>query len=487
MRMKRLLLAILALLLAVFLVLLINVGRFPSKQVKAEPASSILIDSSAIAEHLAQAIRFQTVSDETGNVRADQFRALHGYLSSTFPAFHAVASREAVADYSLLYTWKGRDETRPPVLLTAHQDVVPVDSATAERWQQPPFGGTISGGYVWGRGALDDKFGLMGLLEAAELLVRQNFQPARTICFAFGHDEELGGENGAAAVAELLRSRGVRPHYVLDEGLVIVQGAMLPHPLALVGIAEKGFVSVQLKVEAEGGHSSMPPPHTAVGVLSSAIQKLEAHQMPGTLAGVVGQTFEYVGPEMSFPGRLVFANLWLFRPLVERQLAANRGTNAALRTTTAATMIQGGVNDTVLPTKTSAIVNFGIVPGESIERVLTHVRDTIADPHVQISTWGSTSEPSSVAPTNARGFQVIQKTVRQVFPDTVLAPALVLGGTDARHYARLTDQIYRFRPEMSRARDKDAGRLHGIDERVSIDDYAAGVKFYVQLIRNSAP
>ena len=211
-----------------------------------------------------------------------EFLALHEYLKETFPKVHSGLTKETINDYSLLYTWKGSDETLKPILLMAHLDVVPVEPASEADWQHPPFEGQIQDGYIWGRGALDDKAGVMGLLEAVETLLAEGFRPKRTIYLAFGHDEELGGPNGAAKIAELLLSRKVELDYVLDEGLIIANGILpVSKPVALIGIAEKGFVSLELSVETEGGHSSMPPPNTAIGILSEAVNKLEEGQMPG--------------------------------------------------------------------------------------------------------------------------------------------------------------------------------------------------------------
>lgn len=487
--MKKRILLVLALAVAVLAsVLVVNTLRFTSRQIAVEPVQPLGVDEGAAAGRLAGALRFQTVSsEEAGRVRGEEFEGLHRYLEENFPKAHAALTRESVGDYSLLYTWRGQDESLKPVLLAAHQDVVPVGPETVAGWEQPPFEGRVAGGYVWGRGALDDKSNLLALMEAVEALVGEGFRPRRTVYLAFGADEEVGGAGGAARMAELLRARNVALEYVLDEGLAVTEGIIpdVSQPVATVGVAEKGFVSLELVVEGAGGHSSMPPPQTAVGILGAAVARLEERQMPASLDGVTRQLLEHVGPEMPFGKRLVMANLWLFGPLVVRKLAESPGTNAGVRTTTAATVIGGGVKENVLPASARAVVNFRILPGDRIESVVAHAREAVADPRVKINRLGAfAAEPSAVSGTDTAGFQTVRRTIRQLFPDTLVAPALVLGATDSRHYARLTTDIYRFSP--MRVRREDVERIHGTNERISVKDYAACVKFYHQLMKNSA-
>jgi carboxypeptidase PM20D1 len=386
----------------------------------------------------------------------------------------------------VLYTWTGSDPGARPILLMAHLDVVPVEPGTEAEWSHPPFEGRVADGFVWGRGALDNKFGVMAILEAAELLLGEGHRPRRTVHLAFGHDEEVGGDLGARAIAALLAERGVELEFVLDEGGSITEGIVpgLEAPVALVGIAEKGYVSLELSTRAPGGHSSMPPRETAVGVVSRAVHRLESNPFPARLQGATREMFAFLGPEMPFAQRMAFANLWLFRPLVERQLAATPSTDAALRTTTAATMFQGSVKDNVLPIHARAVVNFRILPGETVESVRERVRRVIDDPRIEIGVLDDFgSDPSPVSSTDAPGFQQLARTIREVFPAAVVAPYLVVGATDSRHYGGLTGSVYRFMPATITAREL-AG-MHGTDERVAVRSYLDGVRFYRQLILNA--
>jgi carboxypeptidase PM20D1 len=484
--MKRILALMAVGVVALLAVLLIRTMRFTSKQLPVQPVQPVALDAQALATRLAQGLQFQTIShQDPAQLDREQFLALQRYLAEQFPLVHARLKRETVNDYSLLYTWEGTEPSRKPVLLLAHMDVVPVESGTEEKWNYPPFAGRIADGYIWGRGALDDKCSVFAELEAVETLLRGGFQPRTTVLLAFGHDEEVGGDQGAQHIVTLLQSRGVQPEYVLDEGGAVIEG-MVPGvsvPVAAVGIAEKGSVSVELLVHAAGGHSSSPPPHTAVGIVSAAVERVENDQMPVELQGATLHFFQAVGPEMPFAYRVVLANLWLFGGLLERQLVATPATNAIVRTTTAATMIDGGVKENVLPTTARAVINFRILPGDSADGVVEHVRRAVNAPHVELQALPGTREPTAESPVNSPGFTVLARTIRQVFPDALVAPYLTIGGTDARSYAPLTKNIYRFTPII--ADPTDLLRIHGTNERLSVQNFERAVQFFVQLIKNS--
>ncbi len=481
------------LLLAILLIGLAGllVGRttlLPDPQPPPLPAPSLPVDADAAARRLGQALQIQTVSyPDPEKVEPATFLAFHRYLAHAFPDVHRALRREVIHDYSLLYTWPGTDPTLPPIVLMAHLDVVPVEPGTEGRWSHPPFSGNIADGFVWGRGTMDMKGTVLGTLEAVSLLLRDGFQPRRTVLLAFGHDEEIGGQAGAKAIAAALRDRGLHPALILDEGLAIVDG-MLPGlsvPMAFVGVAEKGYLSLELVAESPGGHSSMPPPQTAVGILSSAIHALEAHPFPAHLDGLTGRLLDSLAPELPFLDRLVLANLWLFSPLVIHQLDATPATRALLRTTVAATMFEGSVKDNVLPARARAVINLRIHPADRIQAVLAHVRRTINDPRVLIRPLdGSMSEPSPESPLQTPGYAWLRRTIGESFPDARLAPGLVLGATDSRHYRDLSPAIYRFLP--IRLTVPDTVRIHGTDERLAVADYADAIAFYARLIRNAS-
>jgi len=484
--MKRIFQLAVAALVLLVAVLVARALLLSSRQVRAEAVPGDAIDANAAAR-LVGALRFQTISEEgTGPVDAEPFLKLHQYLQDSFPHAHAALTREVVAGYSLLYTWPGTNPALPPLLLMSHLDVVPVEAGTERSWTQPPFGGVIGDGFVWGRGALDDKVGVTAILEAVEALAAQGFRPERTVYLAFGHDEEVGGLQGAHSLAALLAQRGVHPLFLLDEGGAIVEGMVpgIEHPVALVGTEEKGFVNVELTADSTGGHSSMPPPHTAIGLVAAAVQALEAHPMPSRITGATRASFAYLAPEMTFGQKLILANLWLFGPLAERDFASQPAGNARIRTTTAATLISGGVKENVLPLRARAVVNFRILPGDTVASVLAHVRNTVG-PGVKVSPEGNHAvDPSPEADPAAPEFRLLQRTVSETLPGAVTAPNLLSGGTDTRHYETLTRNVYRFLP--IRMTGEDLSRLHGTNERVRIDDYAVAVRFYARLMRNAA-
>ena len=295
---------------------------------------------------------------------------------------------------SLLYRWRGRSDC-PATLLAAHQDVVPVEPGTEALWTYPAFAGVVADGAVWGRGAIDDKSALMAILEAVEYLLARGFQPECDVWLAFGHDEEVSGLQGARLMAALMQQRGVRLAYVLDEGGAITRAAIpgTHKPLATIGVAEKGYVSVRLLARDGGGHSSMPPRHTAIGRLARAVARLEEHRPAAAFSSVQRELLRRVAAHVDPLQRVVLSNLWITAPLVERLLSAQPASDATLRTTTAPTILRAGVKDNVLAQQAEAVVNFRVRIGDSIDGVLAHVRTTIDDADIEIAVDGEFQRP----------------------------------------------------------------------------------------------
>ncbi|MBS0336437.1 MAG: M20 family peptidase [Proteobacteria bacterium] len=484
---RSVLIALAGVVLALAAAVAVNTLRQGSRQLEAAPAQPPAIDANAAAARLAGALRFQTISDyEAPDRNADEFRKLHAYLAATYPKAHATLKREVVGGYSLLYTWEGTDPKAAPAMLMAHQDVVPISPGTEGAWQAPPFEGVVRDGFVWGRGSWDDKGNLFGIMEAVEMLAAQGHRPRRTIYLAFGHDEEVSGQRGAKAIAALLKSRGVRLAFVLDEGLIITEGVMkgLDKPAALIGVAEKGYVTVFLNLTAKPGHASMPPRQTAIGMMSAALARIEDDQFPAGIGGVAQEMFETIAPEMKGINRVLLSNLWLFRPLVRRELEKGASTNAMMRTTTALTIVHAGNKDNVLPGSIEAAVNFRLLPGDTQAGVVEHVRKAVANEDILVTTFAGNAEPSRASPTDAPSYRLLNRTVREVFPGTVVAPGLMIGGTDSRHFEGISDNVYRFSPV--RAQPEDLPRFHGTNERISVKNYAELIAFYHRLLVNSS-
>jgi carboxypeptidase PM20D1 len=433
----------------------------------------------------SKAIKIATISkDYPAAVTPEPFLAFHQHLVDSFPTVHSVASREVINGYSLVYKFAGTDNSLKPILYMGHMDVVPVDEDTLDKWSHAPFSGTVADGVIWGRGAIDDKSTVMALMEAMEITLSEGKAPKRTLYFAFGHDEEIGGSQGAKKIAEHFQQQGVKFEFVLDEGGLITENMIniVDQPLAIIGIAEKGFMNIRLIAERPGGHSSMPPENTGPGILAQAIVKLEQNKFPAT-AKYTNITFDAVGSHSNLTTRFVMANQWLTAPLIISQMLKEQKTAAGVRTTTAVTMLKGSSKSNILPTKASAVVNFRILPGETIETVLVHVKSIINDDRISYEVFMA-NNPSKVSSTENIGYKLLSQTIREFANDTLVAPYLVMGGTDSKHFYPLTDSVYRFL--MIRVNPETMKLIHGINEHISIDNYVMSIQFFHELLRKSA-
>lgn len=444
------------------------------------------VDAEKVSQNLAAAIRCQTIASDRGTPNTEAFLELHRQLERRYPRVHAQLQRENINHLSLLYTWQGRNPQLEAVLLSGHLDVVPVDPASRAEWQQPPSSGEITDGFVWGRGSLDNKNQVVAVLEAVENLLDAGFQPERSVYLAFGHDEETGGQHGASRIVDTLKERGLHLAAVLDEGGAVVLGTLpgVSLPVALVGTSEKGYLTLELTVESKPGHSAMPPRQTAIGILAQGLANLEAERMPARLT-FVRSLFHAIGPAAPFFTQLAIANTWLFGGLIKRMLSASPKTDVIIRTSTAITMISGGIKDNVLPSEVKAVVNYRLLPGDTIANVCQRVRDIIDDERVRFAprpdfAWEAAPE----SPDDSAAFQTIALNIRRVFGGIPVAPYVVYGATDARHYAQICEQVYRFTPYQLDGQDLD--RVHGVNERISIDNLTAMIQFYRLLLRDWA-
>lgn len=473
--MKKILLGLLAALVLLVAILLFNTLRMTSKQVDADPIQQVAI-SDQVYENLSKAIQFKTISfNEDAIPDSAEFFGFHRFLEETFPLIHQKLSLEKINTYSLLYKWQGTDTSLKPIILMSHQDVVPVDEPTLKQWEAGPFEGKITDTHIIGRGTLDDKNTLIAVMEAIEMLLKENFQPTRTIYIASGHDEEVGGPKGAGKIAEYLKEQGVRAAMTIDEGGYIAEG-MVPGvsaPVAMINLGEKGFASFRLIVRTNGGHSSAPPKENTIGILAKAIVDLENNQLPYKLIPPIDSQLEYLGPELPFLTRIAFANPWLFK----KQLL--EGLNA--HTTTAPTIIDGGVKNNVIPTVAEATINFRILPGETIESVQAHIEKIVSE-KVQVEPVGFLTNPPAVSSADSESYKILEKTIRSMFPETVVVPGLLGGATDSRYFIDISDDVYRFYPV--RLDPKSMERFHGIDEKISKDNYKEIIQFSYQLIKN---
>ncbi|XP_073325968.1 N-fatty-acyl-amino acid synthase/hydrolase PM20D1.2 [Pagrus major] len=433
-----------------------------------------------------EAIRIPTVSFSETEINTTALLEFDRLLRKAFPTVFSssLVHHELVAKYSHLFWVPGSQPDLVPYMLLAHIDVVP--ASESDGWEAPPFSAQEIDDFIYGRGTIDDKSPVMGILQALEYLLIKGYAPRRGFYVGLGHDEEVSGYKGAMSIVRVLKQRGVQLSFVMDEGLAILDGVIsgLEGPAALIGISEKGQATVKLSVAMLPGHSSMPPRETSIGILAAAVKRLEENPMPRLFGhGPERGTFEHLAHKFKLPMKLIMSNLWLFAPLLGRVLERKSDTNAFVRTTTAVTMFNAGVKVNVIPSLAEAYVNLRIHSAQSLQEVLDLIQLTVGDQRVKMELVDG-FDPLPVSSTDEKsfGFQIIKKTVLDMFPTVTVAPGICIGNTDSRHFKDLTNDIYRFAPIWFKP--GDAQRFHGINERISKKNYEELVVFYSSLIQN---
>ncbi len=478
--MKKFLLSVLAAIILLLAILFFNYLTVPSLQITVEEPGSNLSTIVGAEGRIAESIRFQTISyEDSANINYEPFIELHQFFEESFPLIYENLEVETVSEYSLLYRWKGQNSNLKPAVIIAHIDVVPVSEDTRDLWSVAPFEGIIQDGYLWGRGTVDNKINVMGQLEAVHFLLSQNYRPQRDIYIAFGHDEEIGGYNGALQIAKLLHSRGIEAEFVLDEGGFITN-TMVPgvgQPVALIGTSEKGNLDLTLSLRQPGGHSSMPEKENAIRTMSRAISDLTAKPFKPGFSPSVKEFIAHIAPHSSFINRLAMSNLWLFKPVVYNIYSQSAAGDALIRTTMVSTIIQGGEKSNVVPDVVTATVNYRLTPGTSIEDVVAHTKKAINNPLIEVKISGINREATGVSPIDTDAFRLISEAIHKNFENTLVAPFLMIAGTDSRHYDLITPNIYKFSPMI------DPAEFHGVDERLRIGDYPQTIGFYVDLMK----
>jgi carboxypeptidase PM20D1 len=484
--MKKILLSITALVVMTLVIVVFRaITVFENNQYQVtQPLTPITLDESAVIDRFSQALQIPTISyDDSSKLDHAAFQAFHQHLAQYFPLTHAKTQLTKFNNYSLVYHLKGQNPQLKPALFMGHMDVVPVDEQTKDQWLQPPFSGKVVDGVVWGRGAIDDKVSVLALMESLEWFLAKDKIPQRDIYFAFGHDEEAGGD-GAKAIAKYFAEQDIQFEFILDEGGVITDGIIpgTTQPIAIVGVAEKGRVNFKLTVKGEGGHSSQPPAHTAAGILARAIVNVENNKFDAR-SEFFDLMFDNIGYSMPLSQRLPLANLWLFEPLVLSKLLKSPSSAASARTTTAVTMLQGSTKSNVLPTIATAVINFRILPGDTIDSIHAHLERVIDDPRVILSS-DQANEASAVSPTDNIGFKLIESSIRRLDENILVSPYLVLGATDSRHFQNLSDNIYRFM--MVSLNPETLKQFHGLNEQITVKDYLNAIQFYYAMLEQTA-
>ena len=450
------------------------------------------IDGEEVARHIGLAIQMKTIShSDPEKVDPLPFEGLRNLLQVLYPQVEDHLTREVINDGALLYTWQGSDPDLDPIALAAHQDVVPASEASDSGWSYPPFAGEVAEGYVWGRGALDCKGSLISIMEAVNNLIRDGFEPRRTVYLLFGHDEECSGSRGAAELARILEARGVRLAILLDEGGAISKGTLpgIEPPVAMIGVTEKGHLTLKLKATTQAGHASTPSNQTAIGALSLAIATLENNPFPQHL-DMVEFMMSFVGSEMPFIDRMMLANTWLFNGAVKRKMSANPITDANTRTTIAPTMIHAGNAENVLPAIAEGLINLRIYPGETVRETYERIYDLVADEtlevlpqHGETLEGNHTWEPTEISNIDSPQFRLLSRLARSAYPQALVAPFMMNGATDSRYYTKLSHYIFRFSPVVLSLEDQET--VHGVNERLSFESAARMVGFMQALIRHA--
>lgn len=459
-------------------VVLFRTLDFDSKQTKGLVTELPVLDSSAL-RNLRAAITFPTISHEdSSSFDSAAFLDFQQFLRKSYPKCYERLELTFVQKYTMVFRWPGSVSTVRPVVLMAHQDVVPVEKATENLWTAEPFSGVVKDGYIWGRGTADDKINLIAIMQSVEKLLASGFAPERTIYLVFGHDEEVGG-SGAKAVAEWFRDEGIRPALVLDEGGIVTREKVpgLKRTVALIGTSEKGFLTIRLNVEKGGGHSAMPERETAIDVLAAALARLNDTAFEPRFSPSSEAFAEFIGPEMPFMQRMAFANLWLFRPLVFGIYEKSAAGNAMIRTTMVPTIVNGGVKENVVPTHATATLNLRLLPGDSVKHVEARIKEIINDERVHLTRIDS-REASTVTSPDSFAYQIVHRTAAETYDSVVATPFLMIAATDSRHFDGVSDGIIKFSPMI------DPIGFHGIDERVSLESYRRSLLFFEKLIRN---
>ncbi|MBC7653659.1 MAG: M20/M25/M40 family metallo-hydrolase [Oligoflexus sp.] len=460
--------------------ILFRTFTFKSKQIQVPLSPKISLNDTCVS-HLQKAIKFKTVSyDGVNMMDSSQFMGFQNFLMETYPLVFSKMEVEKVNNFSLILHWKGQSAKAKPIILMAHQDVVPIEKATEKDWEVSPFSGAIKNGFIYGRGTIDDKGSLIALLESAELLLKEGFVPSTDIYFVFGHDEEISGLKGAKTIAKIFKEKKINPAFILDEGGIITEYKVpgLNKTAAVVGIAEKGYQTLKLKIKIPGGHSSMPEEKTAIDEMAKAVVKLKENPFPAELTPVVQNFLSYVGPEMPFVSKMAMANHWLFSPIIKSSYSKSGAGNATIRTTMATTIFNSGIKENIIPGEAEVTVNFRTQPGVLQQDVINHVKNAIENDKIEIIPVGEGNSPKQVADVNDASFKYIQTTISKIKRNIIVAPYLVLGATDSHHFDQITSQIFRFSPFT------DPEGFHGVNERIKVSEFKNGINFYYLLMKD---
>ena len=462
-------------------IILIRALMFKPRAAENKSSYPVFVNGEKAVHDLAEMIKCKTVSNRDASLddqaEFDKFEAL---LPQLFPAVYSKCSFEKVGTRGLLLRWKGKSPDAPSVFMS-HYDVVSVEE---KDWEKPAFDGVVDNGVLWGRGTIDTKGTLNGILQAAESLINEGFVPKNDIYFAFGGNEEVNGD-GSYGIVQLFKERGITPGLVIDEGGAVCTGVFpgVSSPIALIGIAEKGMVNVEYTVKGGGGHSSSPKAGGPVSRLSSACLKVEKASFKYTVSAPTKQMFDRVGRHSTFLYRVLFANLWCFGPVLSLYAKLSGGEmNAIVRTTTAFTQMEGSKGVNVIPPVAKMASNHRIIPGETVESTVAHIKKAVKDDKVEVTVING-NNPSVISRTDCEAYDRVRSSVAETWQDAIVTPYLMVAGSDSRHWGEISDKVYRF-SAMALTKE-ERGYIHGNNERIPFATISRTVEFFERLMRKS--
>ena len=449
-----------------------------------------IINVDKALEHISGAIQIKTVSNpDKSKVDFKEFEKFHKFLEESYPLIHKTMKKEVVNEASLMYYWKGTNPDLDPMAMLSHQDVVPIEEGTEDDWTHPAFSGYNDGEFIWGRGALDMKNHLICVMEAVETLLEEGFQPERDVYLCFGQDEEVvaSEESGARSMMEIFRQRGIHLDSIVDEGGAVlnldIPGVIKGKKLIGVGIAEKGYTDVKISVHSNGGHSSQPPKHSAIGKIADVVKDLENHQFKSELMPFVSELFSGIGRNCTYPARLITCNIPFMKPLIKQIMKQIPPAACLVRTTTAVTMTEGSPAANVLAQNANITVNFRQMPGTTVADLEKHIRKVVRNKNISIEILKQ-KEASKFSPTDSRPFRVMEKICKQQNPDSFVAPYLVMGGTDACYYEPVCENIYRYSPFNVTVEELRC--THNTNERLPIKTVEEAITFFMRWVRRAS-
>ena len=469
------------LLLILIAVILIRTLLFVPKKKTEQIISPVIVNGEKATNDLSEMIKCRTISSMDSSLEDEaEFEKLEALLPKLFPLIHKKCSFEKVSNRALLYKWSGKNSSAPTVFMS-HYDVVSVDE---ENWDKPAFEGIVENGILWGRGTLDTKGTLNGIMQAAEALIADGFVPQNDIYFAFGGDEEING-HGASDIVALFKERGITPGMVIDEGGAVADNVFpgVKQPIALIGIAEKGMLNIEYTVKGGGGHASSPAPHTPVGRLSAACVRVENSPFKFRVTKPAKMLFNIAGRHSTFLYRMIFANLWCFSPALNLFAKLSGGElNALVRTTTAFTQMEGSKGVNVIPPVAKMASNHRILPGDTLESVVARIKKKVGDEKIEVNVING-NNPSVISDTRCEAYDRVRSTVTETWPDVIVSPYLMVACSDSRHWGEISDKVYRFSP-MTMSSEERAS-IHGNNEKIPVATISKTVEFFIRLMKKS--